>query len=463
MMGLDEESIKEKLEAVSIAADQKNPTRYTLDRFISQGAFGRVWSVHDGLDNRFVAVKEPLDIEDTETISRFDESKNISSKLKTDYVVKIYDAIHIGSSIHLLFMEHCWTTLAEIMRTKKIKNFRFNENEILDIIIKLSEGSQAIHNQGQTHRDIKPSNILFKKKIEDPVNYQDIYPFLTSGVLVPKLGDLGFVKPSHESSIQPRGAVNYRAPEQGIPNQHGKFLAPQKADVYSLGAVLYELLTGKMLFAGYTIGQISQAKEDPQFPEKVNFSGVNSTLADIIKGCLRKDSDSRYSAEELKTALIKFMKKEPFSAIQPLAPYAALENDIKSIQGIVNYIDEYGTSSLENVIYIRDGRKAIKQKAQKYGLSNDKKILSLISDLDKGIESQRQQDFTTMWKFVQPSREISPIQAKQMSINEHGQPFTEKKIAVYRDLIKPEYWNYKADANVNDKLQHNGFWKNLLG
>ena len=164
----------------------------------------------------------------------------------------------------------------------------------------LAEAIQAAHEGGIVHRDLKPANVL-----------------LTADG-TPKIADFGLARHFNgESGLTLSGArlgtPSYMAPEQAVGNAHT--IGPS-ADIYSLGAVLYELLTGRPPFRGETAAETEQQLiyQEPVPPSRLN-SKVPRDLETICLTCLRKDPERRYAtAAALAEDLHRFERGEPITA-----------------------------------------------------------------------------------------------------------------------------------------------------
>ena len=168
------------------------------------------------------------------------------------------------------------------------------------MLVKLARTVQFAHEHGILHRDIKPGNILLDKKGE------------------PHLTDFGLARLVEQEStitksLDVLGTPSYMAPEQAVGQTHNLTAA---ADVYALGAVFYQMLTGRPPFLGDTNYETTRLvlKTDPPSPRVLNPK-VDRDLSTICLKCLEKDPRSRYeTAEALAQDLERWLRREPIRA-----------------------------------------------------------------------------------------------------------------------------------------------------
>lgn len=264
--------------------------RYELIEKIGGGGMALVYKAKCKLLNRFVAVKvlRPDFTNDEEFIKRFRIEAQAAASLSHPNIVSIYDVGNEGD-IHYIVMEYIdGMTLKEYQEAKGALDWK----EAVNISIQICLAIEHAHKNNIVHRDIKPHNILFTK----------------DGMA--KVADFGIARAVTSSTITmvggTIGSVHYFSPEQA----RGGF-TDEKSDIYSLGIVLYELLTGRLPFNGDTpvAVAIKHIQEEPEEPIEVNQEipiGVNN----IIKKAIQKDQNSRYQkASDLLDNLYKILDK----------------------------------------------------------------------------------------------------------------------------------------------------------
>jgi serine/threonine-protein kinase len=177
-----------------------------------------------------------------------------------------------------------------------------------ELMMPVAAAMTAVHAAGLLHLDLKPSNILLDSAVD--AAWTDACPKVADFGIARPLTDLGA---SSTSTAGPWGTPSYMAPEQVAGDRAG--LGPA-ADIYALGAILYELVTGRPPFlAASPIDTLNQIREaEPASPRRLN-SSVPRDLDTICLRCLRKDPNRRYpSAQALADDLDRFLDGRPIEA-----------------------------------------------------------------------------------------------------------------------------------------------------
>jgi serine/threonine protein kinase len=240
--------------------------------YIGEGGFGRVFkgTRDDGVD---VAIKIPKTFDKRAEKTFVTEVSNWS-RLEHPNIVSLYD-------YKILPIPYIETEFCDGKVEKGMKSL----DEAVSIVYDVANGLQYSHGKNIIHGDVKLSNILIK-----------------NGVF--KISDWGLSKMKTEDSVTLSGATpSYAAPEQ-ISQEFGR--ADERTDIYQLGTVFYELLTGRLPFVG-EISQVYSAilKNKPIHPIDINPN--SKPVDEIIMKCLNKNKDERYSnMGELLSALEKF-------------------------------------------------------------------------------------------------------------------------------------------------------------
>jgi len=253
--------------------------RYTLESEIARGGMGTVFKAHDEVLARRVAVKvlhENLSRDDA-FLERFRREALAAARLTHLNIVAIYDTGSDegpdGVERHFIVMEYCGRgTLAELLASGPLDPSRV---AVIGRIV--CEALSYAHGHGIVHRDIKPANILITE----------------DGTL--KVADFGIAKAAFAGGDLTTtgavlGTVTYISPEQA------KGLEPDaRSDLYSIGVVLYELLTGRPPFAGdnQVATAMQHLREDPPPPRSIR-GGVPRGLESVILTALAKDPDERF-------------------------------------------------------------------------------------------------------------------------------------------------------------------------
>lgn len=250
--------------------------RYRLDRELGRGGMGVVYQAHDTQLDRPVALKflGTLLDEHEEYRKRFLREAQTAAKVSHPNIVAIYD---IGANEGKAFIAMEYVDGVNLHRYIRQKG-RLEPREAISIMVQACSALDAVHQAGIVHRDIKPDNILIAK-----------------GGLV-KLMDFGLAKGQNMRLTGTNvllGTPCYMSPEQ-VNGQE----ADVRSDIYALGLVLHEMLTGKLVFAEGDVLQ-RQVYEIPPEPGKL-APGIPRLLDQIVMKCIAKRPDERFqSAREL--------------------------------------------------------------------------------------------------------------------------------------------------------------------
>ncbi len=267
--------------------------RYRVDTRLGTGGMAIVFCGTDLLLRRRVAIKVLRDqfSADDEFIKRFSYEAQAAARLSHPNVVNVYDFGREGDAYFIVMELVEGETLAAMLRGER----RIPESVAIDYATQIAAGLAFAHRQGLLHRDVKPANIL------------------VTGDDVVKLGDFGIARAVAENAIgvtQPgmvMGSVAYVSPEQA----QGREL-DARSDLYSLGVVLYQMVTGRIPFSGETPVAVALKHVSEPAPQLDPVrDGVSPALASIVATLLQKDPEDRFaSATELGRAL-REAREEP--------------------------------------------------------------------------------------------------------------------------------------------------------
>ncbi|WP_420824109.1 Stk1 family PASTA domain-containing Ser/Thr kinase [Thermoflavimicrobium daqui] len=274
--------------------------RYEVISRIGGGGMAVVYKARDLLLNRMVAIKilsESLS-NDSEFIRRFSREAQAAGSLSHPNVVNVYD-VGREDFIHYIVME--------LIEGPTLKQYILDQGplsveESARIAMQICDGLGHAHDNQIVHRDIKPHNIMLHKHGQA------------------KVTDFGIARAASSSTITQQGSmmgsVHYFSPEQARGGQ-----IEERSDIYSLGVVLYEMLTGRLPFDGDTAVSIAlkHLQEDPEDPRKFNPS-IPDHVVSIVSRAMQKDPNMRYPSihamrQDLEQAL-QFMSNHTYSSPQ---------------------------------------------------------------------------------------------------------------------------------------------------
>ncbi len=250
--------------------------RYEIIERIGGGGMALVYKARCMLLNRFVAVKVLRSefTSDEEFVKKFKRESQAAASLSHPNIVGIYD-VGMENDIYYIVMEYIkGQTLKELIKQKGALNSEFSTN----IAIQIASALENAHNNHIVHRDIKSHNIMLK---EDRTI---------------KVTDFGIARAVSSCTITNTGniigSVHYFSPEQA----RGGY-TDEKSDIYSLGVVMYELVTGRLPFEGETPISVAlkHIQEEAVKPRVIN-NRIPKSLEDIILKCMNKDVLNRYAS-----------------------------------------------------------------------------------------------------------------------------------------------------------------------
>jgi serine/threonine protein kinase len=285
--------------------------RYQIVRLLGRGAMGAVYLAYDAQLQRHVALKTPFLGGNPRTVERFFREARAAAQLRSPYICPVYDVGQLGD-IHYLSMAFIDGQLL----SRAIEERRLgDERAIAGLTQKIARGLQKAHEQGIIHRDLKPDNVIIDADGE---------PIVTDFGLARRLDDeVRITMPGYIL-----GTPAYMSPEQvdGDPRKVGP-----ATDVYSLGVVLYEMLTGRPPFQGSLTAILRQvADAEPPRPSSVNPAlGGASPLERVCLKMMAKAPAARYAGmAEVVEAL-----EEAFPRERPPAPPPSLWRRLVSWAG----------------------------------------------------------------------------------------------------------------------------------
>jgi len=261
-------------------------SRYRIVSQIASGGMGSVYLAHDTKLERSIALKVlPPDVAaDPSVLARFRQEARAIAAVNHPNIVVIHSVEEVGDT-HFITMELIeGRTLAEIMAQEEIGLEFF-----FDVAIPLASALEAAHAQGVTHRDLKPANIM--------VTHAGQVKVLDFGLAKMVPPDAPPVDPESRTETMIAddlilGTPNYMSPEQARSRP-----ADHRSDIFSVGAVMYHLITGHRPFSGRTAAEIlASVIRDTSTPPVMINPDCPPQLSRLIDRCLAKDPDKRFSS-----------------------------------------------------------------------------------------------------------------------------------------------------------------------
>ncbi len=248
---------------------------------LGQGGMGAVYKARQPRLNRFVALKilSPEKQKDPQFAERFEREARALAWLNQPHIVTVYDFGEMQGTFYLLMEFVDGLSLRQLMQQRRLAS-----SEALAVVIQICQALQYAHEQGVIHRDIKPENILIDKK-----GQVKIADFGIAKLLEPEPKDISLT-----GAADVVGTPHYMAPEQIEKPQ----TVDQRADIYSLGVVFYEMLTGEL-----PLGNFQPPSQKVQ---------VDVRLDEVVLHALEKEPERRYQkASEVKTAVETIVNTTP--------------------------------------------------------------------------------------------------------------------------------------------------------
>lgn len=249
-----------------------------LDK-LGQGGMGLVLKAQHRRMNRSVALKvlSPKALESPEAVKRFQREVQAAAQLEHTNIVTAYDADEAGGT-HFLVMQFVeGKDLAAVIK----ENGPLPLEKALPCVLQAARGLEYAHSRGVVHRDIKPANLLLDR--------DGTVKILDMGLA--RLESAGAHQDQLTGTGQIMGTVDFMAPEQAMDTRS----ADQRADIYSLGATLWYLLTGKALFGGESLMSKLMAHRESPIPSlRAACPGVSEALDAVFARMVAKTPQARY-------------------------------------------------------------------------------------------------------------------------------------------------------------------------
>ena len=285
--------------------------KYVVERVIGSGGMGVVVAARHAELGQRVAIKLLKEgvLADAETEQRFFREARVLARLQSDHVVRVHDVGRRADGTPFMVMEYLeGEDLSAVLRERTTVAFE----EVVDWILEACTGLAEAHARGLVHRDLKPGNLFLAKRLDGSARV--------------KVLDFGIAKSTKSQSKLTGARVFLGSPRYMSPEQlHSSRTVDARADIWSLGCVLYRLLSGKPPFDGEELeeilGKIPQGKREdlralvPDLPE---------ALYAAVDRCLEPDRDKRFgSVVELAQALAPVVGERANAVVERIAKITA--------------------------------------------------------------------------------------------------------------------------------------------
>ena len=309
---------------LTVPVERKVADRYLLERRIDRGGMGAIFEAKDLRLDRLVAVKILLEFGQSESLKRFEREARICAGLSHPNIVAVHDYGKLLGDGAFLVME--------LLHGKALRNFlreghRASASEVAQWFDQVLDALEVAHRQKVVHRDLKPSNIFLVDTGTNP----DGEPTRSMKVL-----DFGLAKARDAAVDESQtftspgtflGTLPYMAPEQIA----GARVDP-RADLFAVGVIAFEILTGRWPFEGDSRSALVHAiaHQEPRYPEDW---GEKTGLRPILERCLAKMASERYSsAAELRRDLVPALEKAEIRGIRSRQAHTPLPSRTERIE-----------------------------------------------------------------------------------------------------------------------------------
>jgi serine/threonine protein kinase len=291
--------------------------KYRVEKIIGEGGMGLVVAaVHLGLEQE-VAIKFllPEAMRNKVAVERFLREAKVAAKVRSEHVARVHDVGTLEEGgVPYIVMEH----LEGVDLGKLIdQEGALPIEEACEIALQACEALAEVHAAGIVHRDLKPSNLFVTRKADG----SPAVKLLDFGISKLTLtGDESGLDPALTQTMTIMGSPSYMSPEQLKSTKE----VDHRGDVWSLGAVLYEAITGKPAFRGESLPQVCAmiASEDPALPS-TRRDGIPLELERTLLRCLEKSPDRRATLVELARTLAKFVPDRAKACLERIEATAA--------------------------------------------------------------------------------------------------------------------------------------------
>jgi serine/threonine-protein kinase len=298
-------SVSPNVGAAGVSAGEILAGKYRVDRVLGVGGMGVVVAAHHlQLDDK-VAIKFllPQAMSNSDAVARFDREARAAVRIRSEHVARVIDVGNLENGAPYMVMEYLeGRDLSQWLS----QNGRLPVQQAVDFLLQACEAIAEAHAMGIVHRDLKPANLYCIRRPDGALSIK-VLDFGISKLTDPTGGGMGMTK---TQAIM--GSPYYMSPEQ---MESSKAVDP-RADIWALGVILYELITGRVPFQGEAITELVLhivTAQPPPIAAQLR-PDVPVALEQVILRCLEKDRSRRFNdVAELARALIPFSPRSTLS------------------------------------------------------------------------------------------------------------------------------------------------------
>lgn len=304
--------------------------KFVIEKLLGQGGMGAVYqALHEGLKQRF-AIKVLLgDVaSNTEAVQRFMNEASASASIQSEHVARVTDVSRTESGTAYMVMEYLeGQDLAQLLEARH----RIPTGEACSYVLQAIEGVHQAHVGRIVHRDLKPSNLFLARKADGT----QIIKVLDFGIS--KMTGLDAAAAALTTTRAMLGSPLYMSPEQ----LRNSKTVDSRSDIWSLGVILYELLTGTVPFVGDSLGELFACiLENDPIPLRQHEPSVPPPLEAAVMRCLRRKKEERFgSVAELAQAIAPFAN----------APSQLAQNLTRGLVQPAQFVSSRDSSVVSNV------------------------------------------------------------------------------------------------------------------
>ena len=348
--------------------------RYKILDHLGTGGMATVWLGYDTILDRQVAIKTfKIDANDEDAVKRFNREAKAVTSLSHPNIVSIYDVENEGEFYYLILEYVEGMTLKDYM----VKNPRIPIETIVHIAKQIAAGLSHAHQNGIIHRDIKPQNILMNEN------------------LTCKITDFGIARAYGDTTLtqtnQMLGTLYYLSPEQARGN-----VATAQSDIYSLGILIFEMITGQIPFKGESAVAIALKHLQEELPDIDKYrENVPQSVKNIVLQATMKNPNERYiSSKELFEDLSTVLNPErlyenKYTGFKIPAEPAKNYNQTQYLDNNSN-VNQYGYNDYNNEDDYYDYEEDNRQNNRRYHqVNNQKNNYNNVSNRDEKEETSK--------------------------------------------------------------------------